>query len=336
MVGLLNRIIKTGIIIIWLIILVLCSSGCGDSQVIYLQGYVASGNAVAGSNEKREDKSVADDIAVNTSKKSETNIEDIPIYNGTAYTLLNGNQPYFTEGEINTKPLEEFSDLDQLGRCGSAIANVSKETMPTEERGPIGSVRPSGWHTVKYNDIIEGNYLYNRCHLIGYQLTGENANEKNLITGTRYLNTEGMLPFENEVLSYIDETNNHVLYRVTPVFEGDNLLASGVTMEAISVEDRGKGLSFNVFVFNVQPGIVINYENGDSEIDLDYGNQTRGTSEEDTETIEKYVLNKNTHKFHRPSCESVDDMKEKNKIISYGDREDLLEQGYEPCKRCNP
>lgn len=189
-------------------------------------------------------------------------IED---YSGKAYVEVNGNIPEFSDEQIRKAegPLEEYSSLDSLGRCGMAIAKVGVETMPTEERGSIGQVRPSGWHTVKY-DSIDGNYLYNRCHLIGYQLTGENANEKNLITGTRYLNVEGMLPFENMVAQYVEESGNHVLYRVTPIFEGDNLVASGVQMEAMSLEDLGKGLSFHVYVYNVQPGIEIDYATGNS------------------------------------------------------------------------
>lgn len=190
---------------------------------------------------------------------------DVPEYSGKAYITLNGNVPTFTDREkAKTTSFESYSRLDSLGRCGVAYANVCQDIMPTEKRGAIGSVRPSGWHTVKYNDLIDGNYLYNRCHLIGYQLAGENANKKNLITGTRYMNVEGMLPFENEVDDYVEETNNHVLYRVTPVYDGNNLVASGVQMEAWSVEDEGRGVCFNVYCYNVQPGIIIDYSTGDS------------------------------------------------------------------------
>lgn len=185
-------------------------------------------------------------------------------YRGEAYQVLNDNIPQFTKKQKKSKKaFEKYSALDSLGRCGVAFANICKELMPTEERGNIGRVKPSGWHTVKY-DIVEGKYLYNRCHLIGFQLAGENANEKNLITGTRYLNVEGMLPFENEVADYVEETGNHVLYRVTPQYEGNDLLAQGVQMEGYSVEDRGEGICFNVFVYNVQPGIEIDYSTGDS------------------------------------------------------------------------
>ena len=221
--------------------------------------------------------------------------------------------------------------------------------MPTEERGKIGQVKPTGWHTVKY-DNVDGKYLYNRCHLIGYQLSGENANEKNLITGTRYMNVDGMLPFENMVADYVKETNNHVLYRVTPIFEGSNLLANGVLMEAKSVEDNGDGILFNVFCYNVQPGITINYATGDSS-----ENQAINESGNDSESVpvvnsstdsngttdisnnvQTYVLNTNTKKFHYPTCSSVSCMSEKNKQTVSESRDDIISQGYSPCGNCNP
>ncbi len=204
--------------------------------------------------------------------------EDVPVFDGTTpYFVFNNNIPAFSQSEIvRTDAFETYSELDSLGRCGVAYANICKELMPTTERGEIGMVKPSGWQTVKYNDIIDGNYLYNRCHLIGYQLAGENANTKNLITGTRYLNVSGMLPFENAVANYVEKTNNHVLYRVTPIFEGNNLVASYVHIEAWSVEDSGAGICYNVFCYNSQPGIVIDYSNGNSAIgDL---NQLAATS----------------------------------------------------------
>ena len=193
--------------------------------------------------------------------------DEIPAYTDDAYVEINGNVPYFTDSELSTTSYEYYSDLDSLGRCGVCVANIGPDLMPTEERGQIGNIKPTGWHTVKYSEIIEGNYLYNRCHLIGFQLAGENDNEKNLITGTRYLNMDGMLPFENMVADYVTETGNHVLYRVTPIFEGDNLVADGVLIEAESVEDNGSGILFNVFCYNVQPGIVIDYATGDSAED---------------------------------------------------------------------
>ena len=197
--------------------------------------------------------------------KEKITLNNLPDYSGEAYVELNDNVPDFSKKDMTSKAFEKYSELDDLGRCGVAYANVCTETMPTEERGNIGMIKPSGWQTVKY-DNVDGKYLYNRCHLIGYQLTAENANEKNLITGTRYLNVEGMLSFENMVADYVENTDNHVLCRVTPIFKGDNLLASGVQIEAYSVEDKGKGVSFNVYCYNVQPGITIDYTNGDSKL----------------------------------------------------------------------
>lgn len=198
-----------------------------------------------------------------------TDIENIPEYSGNPYVKINNNIPSFYESDYTTVAFETYSKLDKLGRCGVAYANICKEIMPPEdeERDSLYSIIPSGWKQTKYKDIVEGNYLYNRCHLIGYQLAGENANEKNLITGTRYMNVDGMLPFENQVDDYIEKNpNNHVLYRVTPIFERTNLVASGVQMEAYSVEDYGKGICFNIYVYNVQPGIIIDYATGESRI----------------------------------------------------------------------
>ncbi len=196
---------------------------------------------------------------------SNISLDNIPEYDGNLYVTINGNKPYFKDEDLVNDSYENYSELDNLGRAGVAVSNIGKDLMPTEKRGSIGMVKPTGWHTVKY-DFVDGKYLYNRCHLIGYQLTGENANEKNLITCTRSMNTKGMLPFENMVADYVKETNNHVLYRVTPIYKGDNLLASGVLMEAESVEDKGKGILFSVYVYNNEKGITINYQNGDSKI----------------------------------------------------------------------
>lgn len=266
-------------------------------------------------------------IQENTQKSYE--LTDIPAYAGNSFVILDDNKPAFSKKDRErTDAFETYSDLDELGRCGVAYANICKELMPTEERGAIGMVKPTGWHTVKY-DNVEGKYLYNRCHLIGYQLAGENANEKNLITGTRYLNVTGMLKFENLVADYVNETNHHVLYRVTPVFEGDNLVASGVEMEAYSVEDKGEGVSFHVFLYNVQPGITIDYATGESWLD-------DSKTTEDNEKTLNYVLNTNTHKFHKGNCESVRDIAGSNKEVYTENREDLINMGYEPCKRCKP
>ena len=188
---------------------------------------------------------------------------ELPRFEGEAYVVINNNEPTFSADEITDEYFEIYEPLDRYGRCTVAFACLGKETMPTEERGAIGSVKPTGWHTVKY-DCVDGKYLYNRCHLIGFQLSGENANKRNLITGTRYMNVDGMLPFENMVADYIEETGNHVMYRATPVFEGDDLVARGVQIEAYSVEDEGDGICFNVFCFNAQPGVVIDYATGES------------------------------------------------------------------------
>ena len=283
---------------------------------------------------------------------SSFSLSDVPAYSGKAYISVNGNVPYFTAAELTTQSFETYSDLDSLGRCGVTYACIGQDLMPTKERGSIGMVKPTGWHTVRYDDLVDGKYLYNRCHLIGYQLTGENANTQNLITGTRYLNIEGMLPFENMVADYIQETNNHVLYRVTPIFEGNNLLANGVLMEGYSVEDKGAGVSYCVFAYNVQPGIEIDYATGESKL-ADSAQQ----EEQKTATVtptpspepEKqepvtgseasqadYILNTNTKKFHYPTCSSVNDMKEKNKQEFFGTRDETIALGYSPCGRCKP
>lgn len=191
---------------------------------------------------------------------------DIPQYTGSPYTIVNDNKPYFTKAELTTEPFEKYNELDSLGRCGTAYANICKKIMPTEERGAIGMVKPSGWHTIKY-DCVDGKYLYNRCHLIAFALAGENANEKNLITGTRYFNVTGMLPFENSVAEYVRNTGNHVLYRVTPKYTGNNLIADGVLLEAKSVEDAGAGIEYCVFIYNVQPGVKIDYATGESSME---------------------------------------------------------------------
>lgn len=252
------------------------------------------------------------------------------------YIKVNGNVPRFSGEEKKTAAaFENYSDLDALGRCGVAFACVGKETMPTEERGPIGSIKPSGWHSVKY-DFVDGKYLYNRCHLIGYQLTAENANEKNLITGTRYLNTKGMLPFENMVADYVKETGNHVLYRVTPVFEGKNLVASGVYMEAYSVEDDGDGICFYVYVFNRQQGVKIDYLTGDSVADGTVESASGETTSAEKEETKTYVLNISNGKFHLPDCDSVKKMKEENKQIMKCKRSELINAGYSPCGSCKP
>lgn len=261
---------------------------------------------------------------------------DITQYDGRPYVVVNNNVPYFSEEDLTEQSYEFYSDLDKLGRCGVAYANIGIDIMPKEERGEIGQIRPSGWHTVKYNGLIDDNYLYNRCHLIGYQLSGENSNIQNLITGTRYLNVEGMLPFENMVANYITETENHVLYRVTPVFEEDNLVASGVLMEAESVEDKGEGVLFCVYAYNVQPGIIIDYATGESCLDESIQATEPIVSKETEPQGTTYILNMNTKKFHYPSCSSAYQIKEYNRQEYTGSRDDVISQGYIPCKICKP
>lgn len=281
-----------------------------------------------------ETASVVDeaDKAAEAEAETSATLESIPAYDGAPYVEINNNLPEFSEQDKSRATFEEYSSLDALGRCGVAFALVGEETMPTEERGSIGEVKPSGWHTVRYNGLVDGNYLYNRCHLLGYQLTGENANDENLITGTRYLNTEGMLPFENDIADYVDRTGNHVLYRVTPLFDGTNLVASGVEMEAYSVEDNGQGISFNVYCYNVQPGITIDYRTGNSSLTKEVATDAAY----DPSPAQDYVLNTNSKKFHKPSCSSVDSMKESNRQDFCGTKENLIARGYDPCGRCNP
>ena len=276
---------------------------------------------------------------------------DVPPFSGNSTIELNRNVPVFSKDEITIKSFEKYGKLDGLGRCTTAIACIGKDLMPTEERESIGSIMPTGWNQNKYPGIVDSEppYLYNRCHLIGYQLTGENANERNLITGTRYMNIYGMLPYENMVAEYVVSTGNHVMYRVTPIFEGKNLLCSGVQIEAYSVEDAGKGISFNVFCYNVQPGVNINYFDGSNSEEIifkltsdenSYKESSRNSANQEDNTVylsgNGYVANKNTKKFHYISCDSVANMKEENKLYYEGDRQDLLDMGYIPCKACHP
>lgn len=256
-------------------------------------------------------------------------------YDGKPYVVINDNDPDFTDADMTTTSFESYGELDGLGRCTTAFANIGKDLMPAEKRGSIGEVKPTGWQTAKY-DNVDGKYLYNRCHLIGYQLTGENANEKNLITGTRYLNVDGMLPFENMVADYIKETNNHVLYRVTPVFSGDNLVASGVHMEAKSVEDNGDGVLFNVYCFNAQPGIAIDYATGDSHQDDSIVADASKSTTAAEANVQTYILNTNTKKFHKESCNSAKSMDASNKKIYTGSRQEIIDMGYEACGVCKP
>lgn len=297
-----------------------------------------------------------------TAESTAASVDEAPDYFGEPYIVLGDNMPDFAEEDKTLEAFEYYSELDSLGRCQTAYANICRELMPTEEREAIGMVKPSGWQTKKY-EFVDGKYLYNRCHLIGFQLAAENANEKNLITGTRYMNVDGMLPFENQVADYVKETDGHVLYRVTPVFFGENLLASGVEMEAFSVEDGGEEICFHVYVYNVQPGVEINYATGESrpaaegpyesadnknlnheEPNFKEQEDPKSSEPENDVTAEnnaaeqtaEYILNTNTKKFHLPSCKSADEIKPQNRASYTGGRSEITEQGYSPCQRCNP
>ena len=277
---------------------------------------------------------VHNDVHIQSGSCAE-NVSEVSEFSGSPYEVINGNVPEFNEEDYTTEPFEMYSKLDSLGRCGAAYANICKEIMPTQKRGEIGMIKPSGWHTVKY-DFVDGMYLYNRCHLIGYQLSGENANEENLITGTRYMNTQGMLPFEDMVDDYVDATDNHVLYRVTPVYEGNNLVADGVQMEGWSVEDNGAGICFNVYVFNVQPGVNIDYATGESSLSDEPAAYSASGQNNDSSHDGEYVLNTNTKKFHYPDCASAGDISSENRKVTHKSRKKLINQGYTPCRRCKP
>ncbi len=254
-------------------------------------------------------------------------LADIPEYSGEPYVVLDENQPDFAEEDKTESSFETYSDLDGLGRCGAALANVGQDLMPTEERGNIGRIKPTGWQTAKY-DVVDGKYLYNRCHLIGYQLTAENANERNLITGTRYMNVDGMLPFENMVADYVRETDDHVLYRVTPVFEGDNLLAEGVQMEAYSVEDDGEGVCFNVFVYNVQPGVSIDYATGESSLE-----EEGKTDDAEAEPETEIRGNKKSKIYHCPGQAAYEEMADSKNLIIFKTEREAADAGYRKAKR---
>lgn len=271
-----------------------------------------------------------------TSTASETaaSLDDIPAFSGEPYVVIDDNQPSFTASELTTSSFESYAPLDSLGRCGVAYACISTDLMPAdgEKRGSISDVKPSGWVTAKY-DFVDGKYLYNRCHLIGWQLTAENANRSNLITGTRYMNVDGMLPFENMVADYIKETGSHVMYRVSPVFNGDDLVAQGVQMEAYSVEDDGDGICFNVFCYNVQPGVTIDYADGTNHLSDRDAQTDSSTAAVDTASTH-YVLNTSSKKYHDPSCSAVGKMSEKNRRDFTGTQAELEKKGYTPHTSC--
>lgn len=282
-----------------------------------------------------------------TSSSKPITLSSIPSYSGNPYVVLNNNIPNFSSQELKTTAFEKYSSLDSLGRCGVAFACCGTEIMPkeNEERGSISSIYPSGWVQAKY-DNVSGKYLYNRSHLIGWQLSAENANSRNLITGTRYFNTKGMLPFENMVADYIKETKNHVLYRITPIYSGNNLLANGVQMEAFSVEDNGDGICFNVFCYNVQPGIKINYKTGASSKDnsatastsVSSANSSKSSVSKvvSTSSSNTYILNISTKKFHKTDCGSAKKISAKNYDETTKNRQTLINEGYSPCGNCKP
>lgn len=361
-----------------------CStSNASDETSLSAPSSESEGTAAHGADGKQNNASTTDTQESADFAASENSPEtggslleygDVPAFEGSPYVYVNGGDPTFTDEQLAAEAgSERYGELDELGRCTTAFAVVGPETQPTEERGSIGEVRPSGWQMAKY-DFVEGKYLFNRCHLLGYQLTGENANPQNLITGTRYLNVQGMLPFENAVADYVDATGNHVRMAVIPVFEGSELVARGVQMMAESVEDGGDGVAFNVFCYNVQPGVVINYGTGDSMAEGDAtplpdvkggddasgsesadggasdgagatglaatgdsGASEKGADDADEgKGVADYVLNTNSKKFHRPDCSSVKQIKDKNRKDVKDTRENLIANGYDPCQRCNP
>ncbi len=282
--------------------------------------------------------SVIDSILGN--EDAPISLSEIPEFSGDPYIVINGGVPYFTDEEITTESYEEYSPLDELGRCGVAMACIGRDLMPkeNEERGEIGHIKPTGWHSVKYN-CVSGGYLYNRCHLIGYQLTAENDNEKNLITGTRFMNWDGMVEFENMVADYIKDTGNHVMYRVTPIFDSYDYVARGVLMEAYSVEDNGEGIQFNVYCYNNQPGVVIDYADGSSYLDGDTPPATDESDKSEDNVAEgdaTYVLNISSKKIHKPTCSGVSTMKPENKQYTNKTMEELLAENYVRCGTCNP
>lgn len=337
------------------------SSGSSNAKAAG-QKAVDSQDSDSGSGKSAAAKANGKDAATESGKAAAAasgdfvTLDQIPEYFGSPYVELNGNQPYFDSDDYPYESFESYAPLDGLGRCGECAALVGQETMPTEKRGSIGSVKPSGWCMHKY-DWVDGKYVYNRCHLLGYQLTAENANVRNLITGTRSMNVDAMEPFESKVAQYVKGTGNHVLYRVTPLFEGNELVARGVVMEARSMEDDGAGISFCIYCYNVEPGVTIDYASGENWADGTMGSgeasdgsgssaATGAAAAAAADSAEpaasgdavaaSYVLNTNSKKFHVPECSSVDRMSDKNKEYFNGIRDEAIAKGYSPCQRCNP
>lgn len=306
---------KSNRFIILLLTIVLLISGCGQSM---------SQDNGALSDKQQISVETTDTSEKSSDSLSAPDIDNIPEYSGTPYAVLNDNIPYFSSDDFTTQSYEKYVELDELGRCGVAVANIGTDLMPTDPRESISHVKPTGWTSGK--DPAQ----WNRCHLIGFQLAGENDNEKNLITGTRYMNVDGMLPFENLIADYVKETENHVLYRVTPIFKESDLVAQGVVMEAYSIEDNGDGICFNVFCYNVQPNVVIDYATGKN-----WYEEEVTTDAVDTQETE-YVLNTSSKKIHRPTCSAIESMNPNKKKVYTGDISELLENGYTRCKTCNP
>lgn len=332
-------------------------SGCGEISHNSNLKSVASTNQT--NSLRRTDELIKEEyVTVEQLAGGKFEYSSIPDYSGIPYVEVNGNIPYFNNTDIVSESYELYGKLDTLGRCTSSIACLGKDIMPivTEERGEIGNIKPTGWHSVKYN-CVEGKYVMNRCHCIGWQLGAENANENNLVSGTRYMNLE-MLVFENMVAEYIKETNNHVMYRVTPIFVGDELFCRGLLMEGYSVEDRGSKICYNVFFYNIQPGIEFNYQTGESwyigifpdnnsssviydmdQFDSETVSDDSNSSEISPLPVEKkvtYVLNNRSMKFHFSDCFSVKKISNKNREIFEGNRKYIISIGYEPCEICNP
>jgi DNA-entry nuclease len=291
------------------------------------------------------------EVADNGSDKGYVfSLDDVPPYSGSPYADLNGSIPVFSdEDKACTEAFEIYSGLDRLGRCGTAYANICPELMPAEKRNDISQIRPAGWHSTKYEGVVDQDHLYNRCHLIAHSLAGEDANALNLVTGTRYMNTEGMQPFEIKVADYVRYTKNHVLYRSTPVFKGKDLIPAGVHIEAWSVEDGGEGICFNVFCYDVQPNIRIDYATGDSSYEEGFNvfensgiergmpvteDRTTGLTDDFADKKTSFILNVKTQRIHLPSCESVDEMNPKNKREITAALSELKDKGYIPCGRC--
>lgn len=338
----LQRYLLQKFLLLWMVILCLGFTSCEQKDSSGLAGIFDS---VTETQEQDRKSDVSVEENQEDSGGAFASLGKLSEYSGKPYIVLNGNQPGFTEKDKTEKSFEKYSKLDSLGRCGVAYANVGKDLMPTEERGSISKIKPTGWHTAKYANV-DGRYLYNRCHLIGYQLTAENANRENLITGTRYMNVDGMLAFENMVADYVKETNNHVLYRVTPIFEGKDLLARGVQIEAYSVEDDGDGICFNVFVYNVQPGIYIDYADGDSREESDQDtdetdaqenagsddNSKKVTADKNARQIE-IRGNKRSRIYHCPGQAAYEQMADSNHLIVFHSEQEAQDAGYRKAKR---